>query len=212
MRARLVNGLPYLGRDETRPTSIPLSEFVVMKLVKPITNCKRNITTDNFFTTASLAAKSLAERTTLVGTMSANRRELPVLAKTSKDNLQLLSTMAYKSNDCTLTIYKSKPRKEVVILSTTHKTVKIKNNRKKTPETIIYYNKTKFGVDIVYQIARKYNVKSKCNRWPGAVIFQYFGFRWNQFVDTLSGNNWVEAIKATLTISRRACYRVPRIL
>lgn len=193
----LVNGSPYLGRDETRPTSIPLSEFVVMKLVEPFTNCRRNITTDNFFTTASLAAKLLAKRTTLVGTMRANRRELPALAKTTKDNLKLLSTMTYKSNDCTLTIYKSKPRKKVVILSTKHKTVKIKNNRKKTPETISYYNKTKFGVDIVDQMARKYSVKSKCNRWPVQVFFN--------ILDLAGINSWILYQETTgLKLSRQS--------
>ncbi|OAD61678.1 hypothetical protein WN48_08004 [Eufriesea mexicana] len=168
--------MPHLGREETRPTSIPRSEFFVMKLVEPFTNCRRNITTDNFFTTASLVTKLLAKWTTLVGTIHANRRELPVLAKTTKDNLKLLSTMTYKSNDCTLTIYKSKPRKKVVILSTKHKTIKIKNNRKTTPETITYYNKTKFGVDIIDQMARKYSVKSKCNRWSVQVFFNILDF------------------------------------
>ena len=166
--------MPYLGRCEIRPASIPLSEFVVMKLVEPFTNCRKNITTNNFFTTASLAAKLLANGTSLVGTIRASRRELPALDKMTKDNLKLFSTITYKSNDCTLTIYKSKPRKNVMILSTKHKSVKTKNNRKKTPETISYYNKTKFGVDMVDQMARKYSVKSKCSRWP----VKYFLISW----------------------------------
>lgn len=145
-----------------------------MKLVEPFTNCRKNITTNNFFTTASLAAKLLANGTSLVGTIRASRRELPALDKMTKDNLKLFSTITYKSNDCTLTIYKSKPRKNVMILSTKHKSVKTKNNRKKTPETISYYNKIKFGVDMVDQVARKYSVKSKCSRWP----VKYFLISW----------------------------------
>ncbi|XP_076179606.1 uncharacterized protein LOC143152895 [Ptiloglossa arizonensis] len=187
----------YLRRDETRLTSIPLSEFVAMKLVEPFTNCRRNITTDNFFTTSSLAAKLLAKRTTLVGTMRANRRELPALAKTTKDNSKLLSTMTYKSNDCTLTIYKSKPRKKVAISSTKRKTVKIKNNRKKTRETISYCDKTKFGVDIVDQMARKYSVKSKCNRWPVQVFFN--------ILDLAGINSWILYQETTgLELSRQS--------
>ncbi|OAD55272.1 hypothetical protein WN48_04914 [Eufriesea mexicana] len=147
-----------------------------MKLAEPFTNCRRNITTHNFFTSASLAAKLLAKGTTLVGTIRANRRKLPALAKTAKDNMKLFSTIIYKLNDCTLTIYKSKPRKKVMILSTKHKSVKTKNNRKKTPETITYYNKSKFGIDMVDQMARKYSVKSKCSRWPVQAVFNILDF------------------------------------
>lgn len=60
----IVNGFPYLGKDETRVTSQPLSEFVVLKLVEPFTMKGRNITTDNFFTSLPLASKLLAKKTT----------------------------------------------------------------------------------------------------------------------------------------------------
>ena len=36
-----------------------------------------------------------------------------------------------------------------------HKDITIANNAKKTPETVFSYNKTKYGVDIVYQLAKK---------------------------------------------------------
>ncbi|KAL2748689.1 piggyBac transposable element-derived protein 4-like [Vespula maculifrons] len=36
----------------------------------------------------------------------------------------------YKSNNCTLTIYKFKPIKKVIILNSKHKSVKINNDRK----------------------------------------------------------------------------------
>lgn len=45
----LVNGFPYLGKDDIRPQSTSLSEFVVLKLVEPYTGHGRNITTDYFF-------------------------------------------------------------------------------------------------------------------------------------------------------------------
>lgn len=53
----IVNGFPYLGKDEIRVTSQPLSEFVVLKLVESFTMKGRNITTDNFFTSVTLASK-----------------------------------------------------------------------------------------------------------------------------------------------------------
>lgn len=68
----LINGFPYLGKDETRESNIPLSEFVVTKLAEPYLGCGRNITTDNFFTSISLAKKLHAKKITLVGTIRAN--------------------------------------------------------------------------------------------------------------------------------------------
>jgi len=38
--------------------------------------CGRTVTADNFFTSISLATKLLAKRTTLVGTIRSNKREL----------------------------------------------------------------------------------------------------------------------------------------
>ncbi|KAL2723915.1 piggyBac transposable element-derived protein 4-like [Vespula squamosa] len=113
----IINGFPYLEKEETRSSSIPLGEFVVFKLVEPFTRCWRHVTMDNCFTSASLTTKLLAKRTALFGTIRNNRRELPKLAKSAKDELERLSTILYKSSN--LTIYKSKPTKKVTILNKT---------------------------------------------------------------------------------------------
>ena len=73
----IINGFPYLGKDERKKPLVPLGEFVTLKLVEPYTGCGRNITTDNFFTSVFLATKLLVRKTTVVGTIRANRRELP---------------------------------------------------------------------------------------------------------------------------------------
>ncbi|XP_043678207.1 uncharacterized protein LOC122633851 [Vespula pensylvanica] len=122
---------------------------------------------DNIFTSALLATKLLIKRTILFGTIRNNKRELSQLAKSAKDELEHFATVLYKTNNCTLTIYKSKPAKKVTILSSKHKRIKINNDRKRIPATVAYYNKTKFGD----QMARKYSVKSKSYRWPVQVSF-----------------------------------------
>ncbi|CAD1475250.1 unnamed protein product, partial [Heterotrigona itama] len=77
-----------------------------------------------------------------------------------KDTMARFSSLLYRSNEITLTIYKSKPKKKVFILSSKHKTVKIGNySAKSLPETVEFYNKTKFRVDIADQMAKKYSVK-----------------------------------------------------
>ncbi|KOX75159.1 hypothetical protein WN51_14306, partial [Melipona quadrifasciata] len=121
----LVNGFPYLGKDKTRGSNIPLSEFVVTKLAEPYLGCGRNITTDNSFTSISLAKQLLAKKTTLVGTIRANRKELPKIAKAKKDKMTQFSTKLYRSENCTLTIYKSKPNKKS--FTTKYKTYKYNN-------------------------------------------------------------------------------------
>ena len=45
----ILNAIPYLGKDETRPATQRLSESVVIKLVEPYLGKGRNVTTDNFY-------------------------------------------------------------------------------------------------------------------------------------------------------------------
>jgi hypothetical protein len=167
----VISGFPYLGKDEARNASTPLSEFVVMKLVEQYTGKGRTVTTDNFFTSIPLALKLRSKKTSLLGTIRANKRELPKICKLKKDSMARFSTLLYQSNGCTLTVYKSKPNKKVLIISTKHKHVKIDKTAKKLPETVSFYNTTKFGVDVTDQMARKYTVKSGSRRWPLQVFF-----------------------------------------
>lgn len=47
----------------------------------------------------------------------------------------------------------------------------IETTRKKLPETVEYYNKTKAGVDVLDQMARYHTCKSATRRWPVACFF-----------------------------------------
>ncbi|XP_071039876.1 piggyBac transposable element-derived protein 4-like [Parasteatoda tepidariorum] len=180
----LINDFPYLGKDEKRPSDLPLGEFVVLKLTEPYLGHGRNITTDNFFKSISLAKKLLKKKkTTLVGTLRANRKELPKFAKAKKDNMIRYSTKLYKSDEYVLTVCKSKPNKKVLLLSSKHKNVKVENDAKRVPETVAYYNKTKFGVDIVDQMARKYSVKTGSRIWPLHVFYN--------ILDLAAINAWI---------------------
>lgn len=97
----------------------------------------------------------------MVGTIRANRKELPKTAKAKKDKMTQFSTKLYRSENCTLTIYKSKPNKKVWLLSTKHKNITIEKNKKLVPETVTYYNSTKYGVDVLDQMTRKYSDSNK---------------------------------------------------
>ncbi|EFN78331.1 hypothetical protein EAI_07513, partial [Harpegnathos saltator] len=107
----------------------------------------------------------------------------------------LYSSLHYKSGNCILTIYQSKPKVKVLLLSTKHTSV-ILCDRKSIPETIKYYNKTKFGADVVDQMARKYSVKARSFRWPLQVFYN--------ILDLALMNAWILYRECTSTrISRK---------
>jgi hypothetical protein len=75
----LCNAFPYLEKDELRSANESLSESVVMRLMSPYLNKGRNVTTDKFFTSASFARTLKAKDTSIVGTISRTRREIPAV-------------------------------------------------------------------------------------------------------------------------------------
>jgi hypothetical protein len=50
---------------------------IVKRLVSPIENSYKNVTTDNWYTNISLLHYLLEKKTTLLGTMKKNKREIP---------------------------------------------------------------------------------------------------------------------------------------
>lgn len=187
----VLNGLPYLGKDDSRPQNQSLGENVVMRLLEPFLNTGRNITTDNFVTSVSLAKNLLSKRPTIEGTMSRARREIPSYAKSLR--LSLFETKILKYDRCTLTIYQGKRNKNVLLLSTLHGNVDIDaNHPKKKRETVTFCNATKFGVDVADQMAKKYSVKAASRRWPVKAFFNILDLAGiNSYVlyKTLSGKN-----------------------
>ena len=117
----ILNAIPYLGKEESRAPSQRLSDWVVMNLMQPYLGKGRNVTTDNFFTSYSLAKQLLQKKTSIVGTVNKVRRELPPSAKKQATRY---STVLLKTDDvATLTIYQCKPTKNVCVLSSLHMSV-----------------------------------------------------------------------------------------
>ncbi|XP_040565532.1 uncharacterized protein [Lepeophtheirus salmonis] len=132
----LVNGFPYLRKDSQRPANKSLSEYVVMKLMEPYLSKGRNVTTDNLFTSLSLANE--LQKNTILGTMNRAHKEIPPELKATN--------------------------------------VKVLDVRKRLPESIQYYNETKYGVDILDQMARLYSTKMSSRRLPLQVFYNILDF------------------------------------
>ena len=161
----IANAFLYLGKDHERPNEQRLSEYVVMKLMSPYLKKGRNVTTDNYFTSVLLANQLKAQGTSLVGTLNRIRREVPKEIRNLNEPLH--SSKIYKTEGITLTVYQAKAKKNVLLLSSLHPDVEVDlESVKKTPETVKFYNKTKVGVDIVDQMARKYTTRTCVRRWP----------------------------------------------
>lgn len=89
---------------------------------------------------------------------------LPVLNIYEDPNLFHL---VLNSIDTSLTVYQGEnPSKNVLLLSSLHKSVVCSDNRKKTPASIAYCNKAKYGVDVLDQNARIYKIEVHSKRWP----------------------------------------------
>jgi hypothetical protein len=185
-----LNILPYLGKDEERVGS--LGSHVVMNLMTPYFGQGYNVTTDNFFTSCDLAQKLLSKRTSLVGTVKSNRRELPPCGI----KLDLHESAFYESGQMHLVRYQAKKQKVIHVLSTVHRGLSRQIDGKRKPESVLFYNENKCGVDLMDSMCRQMSTKAGCRRWPLAVFFN--------ILDIAGINAWIIFRMATGSkISRR---------
>ncbi|XP_027856877.1 uncharacterized protein LOC114134454 [Xiphophorus couchianus] len=165
----ICNVFPYLGKDPNRPSGERLSETVVMRLMEPFMDKGRTVTTDNFFTSLSLAQRLLSRKTTILGTVNKRSREIPQSAR-QMDRTEF-TTQVFSTSDATLTVYAPKKKKAVYVLSSMHSVVETEDTTKRKPNTVTQYNKTKCGVDAMDQMVREYSVRAGTRRWPVAVFY-----------------------------------------
>lgn len=73
----MINAMPYVGKVEINGDS--LGSYYVKGLSETLWGSNRNVTIDNWFTSVPLAHQLLKEpyKLTTVGTLSANKREIP---------------------------------------------------------------------------------------------------------------------------------------
>ncbi|XP_063931164.1 uncharacterized protein LOC135143217 [Zophobas morio] len=85
---------------------------------------------------------------TLVGMLRQNKRDIRKEMKPSKDRLVSSSLFCFRDS-VTMVSYAPKKNKCVVLLSSMHHEALFNDDAKRKPEIILYYNKTKGGVDVM---------------------------------------------------------------
>jgi hypothetical protein len=159
----MLNATPYVGKTETHGDS--LGSYYVKTLTEKLWGSNRNVTMDNWFTSVPLAQQLLQApyKLTIVGTVRANKREIPPELLEIK-NRPIGSSVFCYDRQCTLVSYKPKNNKNVLLLSTTHWNGTLGASGK--PEIIEYYNSTKGAVDTFDQMCGSMSCSRKTQRWP----------------------------------------------
>ncbi|CAK1594994.1 unnamed protein product [Parnassius mnemosyne] len=108
---------------------------------------------------------------TLVGTVRKNKQILPANMQAHKERAVYSSNFAF-SKEATVCSYVPKKNKAVIMLSSLHMSPIIQSNKETAkPEIILYYNKTKSGVNNMDKLLAEYTVKRRTNRWPLALFY-----------------------------------------
>lgn len=104
------------------------------------------LTCDNFFTSSSLAQELLRKKVALVGTIRANKPELPPKLKQIKERDVFSSLFAFTTTT-TAVSYIPRRGRNVLLLSSKHREPAVHQDEKQKPQIIIDYNRCKGGVD-----------------------------------------------------------------
>ena len=104
---------------------------VCLTLLQPYYKKGHNVITDNCFTSLKLAEELKQKKTTILGTIRKQRREVPSTELIMKDKELYASEIFPSPSGYSLTIYKAKKKKVVCTLSSMHRNVNIDQCHKK---------------------------------------------------------------------------------
>ena len=160
----------YLGKGTHNSNfHLPIPNQAVLELTDCLNKTNRNITTDNYYTSISLAKELKECGLTLVGTMKKKKTCIPKLFLVAAKE-GIIHYGFDHENDFTLLSTTPKDKKRMIFLSTMHfEEIKIEPNGKE--EINDFYNQTKGGVDSHDHKCFLYNTARKTNRWPMRIFY-----------------------------------------
>ncbi|CAH1961038.1 unnamed protein product [Acanthoscelides obtectus] len=161
----------YCGHQRDGPFQTSNKPFdIVRRLVDPLKNSKRNLTTDNYYTSYPLADYLLQNGLTLIGTIKKNKKVIPSEFLPNKARIVGSSLFGFQ-DEINLVSYVPKKNKAVIILSSVDDKGEVDEATNK-PTIILDYNRTKSGVDTVDQKCATYTTQRTTRRWPLAIFFR----------------------------------------
>ena len=113
-----LNSQVYLGQIKN-VAKVGQGQRVVEELSAPYHGSGRNVTCDKFFTSIPLAKSMLQKKLTLLGTIRANKRELPPEFQKSRQREELSSIFGF-ANNLTIVSYVPQKNRVVNLLYTMH--------------------------------------------------------------------------------------------
>lgn len=170
----LLGGIPYLGKEMVEDRgNLQLGHYYTKELTRPYHGSNRNVTTDNWFTSVPLVSDLLNNHgMTLVGTLRANKKEVPNDITDKQTRKQGSSAFLY-TKEMMLVSYvantSSTKKKLVLLLSSQHTQPTIGSTGK--PEVIEFYNSTKGGTDTFDQMCSVTSCSRKTRRWPLCIMY-----------------------------------------
>nr|XP_046159380.1 piggyBac transposable element-derived protein 4-like [Oncorhynchus gorbuscha]XP_046159383.1 piggyBac transposable element-derived protein 4-like [Oncorhynchus gorbuscha] len=148
-----------------KPTSGGPEKNQEMRVVVDVTDGLRghDVTCDHFFTSYELSPQLLKRKITMVGTVRKNKPKLPSALLATKVREDFSSKFAFTPTT-TLVSYLPK-NKNVVLLSTLHKTTEISDCEDRKPVIILDYNHNKGVVDNLDKVIGTYSCRRMTTRW-----------------------------------------------
>ena len=166
-----LNAMIYTGRRANEPVHRNLATDVVLQLTQPFFGSNRDIVTDHFFTSHSLAVRLLENALTLLGTIRKHRREIPNILRQNREILSSFFLYDH-ANKITLVSYAPCRNRYVFLLSSSHgRGVISPGDPQLRPQMILDYNGGKGGEDQMDENVGEFSCIRKTVRWPLLVFF-----------------------------------------
>ena len=127
---------------------------------------------DRYFTSLPLSEWLLDRNVTLVGTMKETRVGIPheirpVAGREPKSTIDMYNKANNKDKMLISWIDKKKKgSKNIFCLTTMHDSVKVSQDIRKKPHPLVFYDKTKGGVDIVDYVSAFLSTRMRSKLWP----------------------------------------------
>ncbi|KRY38303.1 PiggyBac transposable element-derived protein 4 [Trichinella spiralis] len=168
-----LKGFLYTGRSgEER--EIGLTSTIVAQLAQPFVQSNRNVFMDRYFTSYSILQHLLDLGLTAVGTVSANRRDVPLCLRNTRGRDVYSTLVVYEHNKKVIMMISYVPRKNknVLLMTSCHTKLKIDNQRDdRRPNIINDYNLGKGGVDSRDSRIEDFSCKRKTNKCTMLMLY-----------------------------------------